>query len=395
MGTKRFLAEPVKTLIAALPGRGRVLDLFCGTGAVSASLDGVASVVMNDASAFLGPLLRTRFMTDSRVVPHRLATALQTEYKIRKAELDDEFANRLQAESKAVRSGRIALREYMEAVPHAGSDSAIGEAAQDASRQAGRSRYCLVTLYFSGGYVSTRQAIALDAIRCAIDRNLVAPCERDQCLAALTITLDRVLNSAGHSAQFLRPNSERAFRRIRSGWRRDVWSVFVDSLSELAPYGNPSWRSKNEFRQCDALELMRSREINMLRAIYADPPYTKDQYSRYYHVHETTHLYDFPASTGRGRYRDKRFHSSFSSSLRVEAAFKALFSEAASNDVPLVLSYPPDGLLCRTGIDTAAMASDYFSRVDTATFDATHSTMGASNGNSSSKKVENVYVCRP
>lgn len=282
----------------------------------------------------------------------------------------------------------------MESVPHVGSDSSMSEAAQDARQKADRSRYCLVTLYYSGGYVSTRQAISLDAIRCAIDRTIVEDYAVDQCLAALTVTLDRVLNSAGHSAQFLRPNSEFAFRRIRSVWRRDVWRLFVDALSEIAPLGSRNWRSNNEVVRSDALKLIRRRGTSEFRAIYADPPYTKDQYSRYYHVHETAHLYDFPSSSGRGRYRNDRFFSSFSSASRVETAFRSIFSEAASSSVPIVLSYPPDGLLCRKGLDTASIAREYFARVETFAFRATHSTMGASNGNRSNEKVEHVYVCR-
>ena len=350
---------------------------------------------MNDSSAFLGPLLRTRFASDSRIAPYQLTSALQNEYMIRKTELEREFASRLESEASATRYGRRALKEYMENVAHVGSDNSVREAARVASRQQNRSRYCLVTLYFSGGFVSTRQAIALDAIRCAIDRTQYDRRAVDQCLAAFVVTLDRVLNSAGHSAQFLRPNSERAFQRICSVWRRDVWSIFVDALSEIGPLGGPAWRSSNEVRQRDALDLIRDQEIREFRAIYADPPYTKDQYSRYYHVHETTHLYDFPGSVGRGRYRGDRFFSSFSSLLRVETAFRSLFDMAASHGVPVVLSYPPDGLLCQKGHDTARIAGEYFAEVRTVAFDARHSTMGASNGNRSNDKVEHVYVCRP
>ena len=395
MGTKRFLAAPVSGLIAQLPGNGRVVDLFCGTGAVTAGLKDIASVVMNDASAFLGPLLRTRFSSDSRVAPHRLANALRPEFKIRRDQLEDEFADRLRSESKALKSGRLALNEYMESVAHVGNDDAMKTVSRLASRRTGRGKYCLMTIYFSGGYVSTRQAIALDALRCAIDRKLEESQEVDQTLAALTVTLDRVLNSPGHSAQFLRPNTETAFHRICAVWTRDVWTAFLNALSDLAPHGDPEWRFKNEYRQSDALDLVRDQSIQQLRAVYADPPYTKDQYSRYYHVYETLYLYDFPSSAGRGRYRDDRFSSSFSSLLDVEAAFRSLFSDTAARSVPVVLSYPPDGLLSRRGLDTADLVNEYFSEVHAMCFDTTHSTMGASKGRHSNRKVEHVYVCRP
>lgn len=36
-------------------------------------------------------------------------------------------------------------------------------------------------------------------------------------------------------------------------------------------------------------------------AVYLDAPYTRDEYSRYYHVLETLVRYGYPASIGRGR----------------------------------------------------------------------------------------------
>lgn len=395
MGTKRFLAEPVSDLVARLPGRGRVVDLFCGTGAVTAGFSDVAPVIMNDASAFLGPILRTRFTSVPRVAPHRLADTLRAGFNTRKNQLEDEFHERLQLESYALNSGRWALREYMDSTPHVGSDGSMKSASRIASRRDGPERYCLMTIYFSGGYVSTRQAIALDSLRCAIDHELNGSNGYEQSLAALTVTLDRVLNAPGHSAQFLRPNSAAAFLRIRSTWSRDIWNTFLDALSELEPYGTTSWRSHNEHRQSDALDLVGDPSLQELRAIYADPPYTKDQYSRYYHVHETLHLYDFPSSTGQGRYRGNRFTSQFSAASQVEQAFRKLFQGAATKRVPVVLSYPPDGLLRYKGLDTAQLASDYFSDVNIMSYNTMHSTMGASNGTSTSKKVENIYVCRP
>ena len=60
---------------------------------------------------------------------------------------------------------------------------------------------------------------------------------------------------------------------------------------------------------------------------------------------------------------------------------------------PLVLSYPPDGLLSRSDVDAASLASAYFKNVKTYSFTAAHSTMGASTGVSTNQKVENIHVC--
>ena len=88
-------------------------------------------------------------------------------------------------------------------------------------------------------------------------------------------------------------------------------------------------------------------------AIYADPPYTRDHYSRYYHVLETMALRDDPevATTkirtngvprlSRGIYRLDRHQSPFCIPTKAPGAFEHLFSAVAKRKVPLILSYSP------------------------------------------------------
>lgn len=98
----------------------------------------------------------------------------------------------------------------------------------------------------------------------------------------------------------------------------------------------------------DALDFLRGRQI---AAIYADPPYTRYHYSRYYHVLETMCLHDnpdvsttFPNGKGgisRAVYRKDRHQSPFCIKSKAEGAFRTLFAKASRLDVPLVLSYSP------------------------------------------------------
>lgn len=83
--------------------------------------------------------------------------------------------------------------------------------------------------------------------------------------------------------------------------RRSVWEEFLGALARLAAFGSQVWRAGNRAFQADALSLLRDRErLADVRLVYADPPYTSDQYSRYYHIYETLILYDYPAARGRG-----------------------------------------------------------------------------------------------
>ena len=96
-----------------------------------------------------------------------------------------------------------------------------------------------------------------------------------------------------------------------------------------------------------------SNDTTRFAAVYADPPYTRDHYSRYYHVLETMALRDEPeVSTtkirsrgvprlSRGLYRTKRHQSPFCIPTKAPGAFERLFVEVARRRIPLVLSYSP------------------------------------------------------
>jgi adenine-specific DNA-methyltransferase len=87
-------------------------------------------------------------------------------------------------------------------------------------------------------------------------------------------------------------------------------------------------------------------------AVYADPPYTRDHYSRFYHVLETMCLWDDPgvsttrirsetAKLSRGMYRADRHQSPFCIRSKAPGAFETLFSAVRKLKAPLVLSYSP------------------------------------------------------
>jgi adenine-specific DNA methylase len=85
--------------------------------------------------------------------------------------------------------------------------------------------------------------------------------------------------------------------------------------------------------------------------VYADPPYTRSHYSRYYHVLETMALRDRPKismsniqsrfSLSKGIYRDDRFSSAFGIRSKAEHEFEELFAVCRANRLNLVLSYSP------------------------------------------------------
>jgi adenine-specific DNA-methyltransferase len=172
--------------------------------------------------------------------------------------------------------------------------------------------------------------------------------------------------------------------RILRQRRRDIWEQFLHEAVALEPYGNADWRAGNAVMQSDALEIW--EELDELGPqdwiVYADPPYSKDHYSRYYHVLETLTRYDHPGAVGKGRYRPDRFATPFSLKTRVEAAMDELCGAVAERGHTFILSYPSNGLLnAGCGVDPGDLLRDHFCRVDLSMRRPTsHSTLGARHG---------------
>lgn len=393
MGTKRHMADHVRDAIAELEPAGRVIDLFSGMGSVAESLQETASVVTNDAMSFTAALSRARFTgPDRETTPADAVKRLRPAYEARLRELEGAYESGLKSEVAALKGSRTELLGYMDKAQHVGNSTAQRRAAKAAAESSGSDHYALASLYFSAGYLSLRQAVQLDAARAAIDADSQLE-DRDWMLAAWIAATSVLVNAPGHTAQFLRPNSDSAHTRIVRTWTRSIWDEFTIALETVSQVGTEAWRHDNSVYVGDALDLVSAGELRDIGTVYADPPYTKDQYSRYYHMYETLYRYDFPDSSGAGRNRSDRFTTGFSLKSAVVASFHDLCRNVSRMRVPLVISYPSSGLLGDAGVTVAEIAGQYFGEVQTRSYNANHSTMGASTGASKKSATENLYVC--
>jgi len=395
MGTKRLLAPAVRDAVRSLNPRGRVADLFAGMGSVSAILASDQPVLANDVQKFAAAMLRAQFAPGKRLSPATVARRIWPRFERAHSRLRKEFISRLQTEEDVLRcSTPDPLKAYMCEADHVGNSDTWRGRAEAASRRKGIKHYELATLYFSAGYFSTAQAIELDAMRYAIDR-CGAAAGRDELLSAWIAAAATTVNAPGHTAQYLKPGSESSYTRVRRQWRRRIWEVFLGKLESMSKVGTKNWRSMNVVTSEDALEIATDLSRYDVGVVYADPPYTRDQYSRFYHVYETLYLYDYPDSTGAGRYRSDRFVTPFSHATTAKESFEKLFDLVAEAQIPLVLSYPANGLLETRDGPVLDVLRSRFSSVANNPIDHYHSTLGASNGHRSKPTRENLYVCIP
>jgi adenine-specific DNA methylase len=209
----------------------------------------------------------------------------------------------------------------------------------------------LATTYFGGAYFSYRQALDLDCLLAAIEQ-VPAPV-RDTCLATVLSTASMIVNSVGKQfAQPMRPRRKdgtvklhvvKQMCRDRSADAAAVFSEWLARYRQL-PQKNGHLIVRGDYR--DVL-----RELTNVDVVYADPPYTRDHYSRFYHVLETLSLRDSPSisttsltgkgNASRGIYREHRHQSPFCIKSQAPNAFDELFRGCRQLGAAVLVSYSP------------------------------------------------------
>jgi len=390
MGTKRALAPAVSEVIGqAQPGV--LLDAFSGMCAVGGAVGERRQIWNNDVQIFAAQVARSLFKSrDLPLSPVACADVHFATFRAQCERLTQFFPSSLAAESDLLEATSFSRFNAKTAtLRHA--------LAKEIAKCQLRSPH-LFTRTYAGTFFGIRQAIEADsvvaAIRVARKDEVSSSDEHRWCVVALGRALLKIANSPGHFAQFLKPKANN-YRRYLALRRRSVWAEWLSSVALMSPIGAPQWRKKNKVFNRDCLELIQRLARNDIGVIYADPPYTDDQYSRFYHLLETLCLYDYPNVTGAGLYRPDRFQTPFSLKSEAPAAFQKLIASASRTGADLVLSYPTNGLVCRAGINICSMLRKSFKRVEICESVAhTHSTFGASKGAAHAATTELIYLAR-
>lgn len=400
MGSKHDLAPSVAAVVGETGGDRPFLDLFCGMcsvgGAVAPSGRPVwGNDVQWSASMAAHCLLATENPPTSWT---EVSGILEVGFRRNQARLRRRFREFLAEEAHMLAEPDTeAFSRAAGSWQHVGNDARLAAEAKRLARQPDAFPYRLFALTFAWGYFGLAQAIDIDSIRYALDdakrRRLIDAEQARWGVLALMQAASCIASTPGHFAQYLRATNDRSLGRVAAQRRRCVWSQFRNEWSLIHPYGTSGWRSGNRTMRRDVGQIwpeLRKRGFKS-GVIYADPPYSKDHYSRYYHVLETLVRYDYPASSGAGRYRPDRFVTPFSLTTKVMRAFDSLFRGAAATDSVMLLSYPTNGLV--SGKQLEAMLRSHFGEVDLVLCKRTnHSTLGARHGAATSQVHELVYM---
>ncbi|MGM0934049.1 MAG: DNA adenine methylase [Bacteroidota bacterium] len=207
--------------------------------------------------------------------------------------------------------------------------------------------------YFGGVYFSYKQTCQIDAILYHIHK---APKElKNFLLAPLLSTISDAVNTVGKQfAQPIRPRNNKGIIKSTLGKSANKdrrIEIFESYQNWLGKYNSlPEPKHNNLVFNLDYEDAL-DKLPNNVNVVYADPPYTRDHYSRFYHVLETICLRDLPqistmvskgeTKLSRGLYRQERHQSPFCIRSQAPEAFRNMFQKISSKDLKLVLSYSP------------------------------------------------------
>lgn len=337
-----FIKEEISKI--ANPG-DTIVDIFSGSGSVGNGLKDNYRIIANDAenysSVISSSLLNTPPAEDLKKVKKDFQRNFANFFNEKSLE-----SNVLLEETLLENDYVVDLEKLYKSLPTVWDDNA--SITPEKLRQ--NSDYNLFQFYYTGTYFGLRQAIEIDTIIMAI--NLVPDTYRDVLYSSLFYAMKEVVFSKdGHMAQPLsiKKNPERHLKQRK----KKVIDYFLFKLDEFIEKSElPKY--DHVILNADFLDILSDDLLKYKpKVIYADPPYTDMQYSRYYHILNVAMNYDYPELTKyrggytKGLYTEGRNQSGLSQRGKAKAQIAKLLHFSKNNNIKVVLSYafPEDQVL--------------------------------------------------
>lgn len=414
-----FIEENVRKVT---PDDAGVCDLFAGSGCVSYKLSKSFPVVTCDIQHY------SKVICDALLQPCTLtketAKAFMSDIKDIKSKLRDALTPLIELEEDAIKNENLEL--LTDIVEHGSLEvynlekieskiAPVQNQVHEKLRKAElMGKESLFSRYYGGVYFSYRQAVQIDVIMNAI-RHYPNATDKNVLLAALLSSTSDIACTVGkHFAQPIKARDSKGkikklvYNKAIKDKTVDVTALFDEWLNKYVSL--PKGKYNNTVLQGDYMECLKKLPDN-IRTVYADPPYTRDHYSRFYHVLETMALDDVPeistvkihgsTHVSNGIYRKDRHQSPFCIRSKAPKAFEEMFKAISAAGRNLLLSYSPydetKGSHPRVVTISQLMswAGDYFNNVEVVS--AGHFTHNKLNSTEhfleSSDEAEILIVC--
>ncbi len=380
LGSKLRLVKEISEIIESNKTSNLVCDLFSGSGVVShylakkndvISLDiqyystVISSALINgrrfsksEISSFIGEAKSNPLYSNLQFIYEPLTSLEESLLKSKLISDNDklkfaEFVENCSVYSYLKSNNSYSVTEKKNFVRTALRK--FDERFKAASEPAKKFSYC--SFYYGGVYFSFKQSIMIDALLFKINElKSIDEAKYSILLASLLSTLSEIVATVGKQfAQPMKltdknnkPKTLLASRAVRDR-NYDVETIFTKWVNE---YSNNCFQQTNNKSITSDYKYFLDNCNENIGCFYADPPYTIDHYSRFYHILESIALYDYPelaamnkSNVGnvimKGLYRVERHQSLFCIPSQAKRAFADLFQGASKFNCPLLLSYSP------------------------------------------------------
>jgi adenine-specific DNA methylase len=424
LGSKLRLLDFIEENVRRVTPEGAgVCDLFAGSGCVSYKLSRLFPVVACDIQSY-SKIICDALLHDNKIDQTIIAPLIESTESDEACRLINCFEPLIMSEEEAIENKD--LQTLTDILEHGSvevynlerGDSPLAKTLSLVSKNLAANGFAneksLISRYYGGVFFSYRQAAHIDILLGIINKQENSK-YKEVLLAALLSTASDMVDTVGkHFAQPIKARDSKG--KIKT----TVYNKAVQDKTVNAIDLYQEWLRKyialskggflNTTMQCDYMQCLNSLP-DSVRTIYADPPYTRDHYSRFYHVLETMVLRDSPeistvnihgvTQISNGLYRKDRHQSPFCIRSQAPDAFRNMFSIISKSNRSLLLSYSPYDETKKTHPRVVTMqqlislAKEYFNHVDM--ISAGHFTHNKLNSTEhfleSSDEAEMLIVC--
>lgn len=326
------------------PGKG-IFDIFCGSGTVCDLFRNQYPVSANDsetyASIIADTILNQPYFEDFPSFLILLRKHFNNSFLELKTPLCaaiDEEKNYL--DNKKVVELIHLYKEYPTVWNQKTSPILNGTLTVQKLKDTGS--YYLFSSYYAGNYFGIFQALEIDALIKTI--HFQEASFRNVLLSCLFFAMkETVFSKDGHMAQPLNPETNQNKLLVRR--RKRIWEAFEKKLKEYSQLPLSKFSGTNHVYQKNFEDLLTPEIFANTGLVYADPPYTDMQYSRYYHLLNVAANYDYPnltkTKTGytKGLYTEGRYQSKLSQRSQAGRQLEKLISFCKQQGINLAISY--------------------------------------------------------
>lgn len=328
------------------------MDIFSGSATVGYAMKNKFQVYSNDSELYAYNIAKALIENNTRIDIEPLFNKIKSNYDKNYERLYDLFGKYLDMEQVLLKSdNEKELVDFYKTYPCIWDKKSKFKlfngrvkTISDIQNCKNNIPFMLFTIYYANTYFGIKQSFDIDSIRYAIEfeQNEIV---RSVLFSALFFAMKEcVFSKDGHMAQPL--DKEKNSKKLMKIRNISIITKFKDKLKEFSKNDFVISNKNNKAMNLDFNKLLKSKSIlNDIGFIYADPPYTDMQYSRYYHLLNTVVLYDYPkisltrGAISTGLYREGRFQSDLSKKSKASNQVNELFRVCKENNINIGFSY--------------------------------------------------------